>query len=166
MRVLLALALLLLAACGGTRTDAVEPAAPKTIELGWREVGRPPAPRIVFSVRRLVIERHGWRAEIGFRNESGETLVLTRRHRLTGSMLGLVVGRPSNPILVAARVHPPPPRVLRPGEGWNGTIGGFRSLPRGALVRVAFGRFVSYGLAAAGGRAARFVWVTEHAVRV
>lgn len=136
------------------------------MELGWREVGGPPGPRVVFSVRRLVLSAHGWRADVGFRNESADTLILDRTHRLKGSMLGRVVASPSNPILIASRVEPPPPRVIRAGSGWSGTMTGFRPLPRGALIRVAFGRFVSYSLRAAGGRASRLYFVTDRAVRL
>jgi hypothetical protein len=47
----------MLAACGSTATTA-PPAAPRTIELDWRESTAESGDRFVFRVERLVLQPH------------------------------------------------------------------------------------------------------------
>jgi hypothetical protein len=172
-RLLLVLAVPFFAACGATSTPAN--VAVETLELDWRErdVG------IDVEVRRLMLRRNGWSAELAFTNGTGQTLVIDRAHVPGGTRFGLLVlatgewdevrrlttgGRLPPPAETATRFDPPLPRVVRPGRRWRGTMSGNRPLARGRFVRILLGRFNSQRPVRGGVR--RFLLITEHSVRL
>jgi hypothetical protein len=172
VRPLFALALAAtLIGCGSTATPPPSSAS-RTIELNWHEITAGAGDRFVFEVDRLVLAPHRWSARVSFTNDSRATFVINRVHRPQGWMFGLVLSKTARvdpfqeaPVLIAALVEPTLPTIVRPGTTWTGTMTGFRALPKGAFVRVAFGRFMTTNAVPAQ-LPARFIWVTDHVHRL
>lgn len=181
MRRLLLPALLALVAagCGAEQTVSVGPppprAAPRAIELGWRERYGPVNGGLVFVVRRLDVTEDGWTASVSVENRTP----VPWRFDPFGHELGLLLldtgdlrelerlgnaGRLPSPRL-AETVTPPVPALLRPRETWTGEIGARGSLPSGSWARITFGPFTADGDPPKGMRRV-VVWYTDHATRL
>jgi hypothetical protein len=163
----------LLSGCGGR--SASEPARARTLVLGWHEtVGRPGA-RMIVDVRKLIVRPQGWEVAASVRNDTSVTFYVGRPHHQGKSEFGLLVLPTSgasqadilaaSPGVFAARVEPPLPRVLRPGEAWSGTFSGRGRLERGRYVRVELGRFTTVGTPQRG-VPWRFRYITDHVVKL
>lgn len=116
-----------------------------TLELRWKERDGP----IEIDVERMVFGRGSWSVDLGIVNRGNVTYVVDRPHVPDGARFGLVAtaqpelprsDRPP-PYIVASTIRPPPPRRLRPGEGWRGRISGTEDLAAGTFVHVIVGRF-------------------------
>lgn len=178
--------LLVLAVAGGgcgtvEGTDEPLPppraAEPQHAELGWREY-YPGATgeRLAFEVRELDVTADGWSVEIGLENltpfdfeldigpaDYGFGLLLFR----TGSLKEVEDANREGRLPAvrrATRIEPPPPRIIRPGGTWRGTLSGPGSLGDGSWVRVVFGTLRGRGDAP--DEFLRVVWFTDHAHRL
>ena len=154
-----ALAAATLLCCSGCANEPERPsraAAPRTIQLDWREVANLEAGQIVFEVERLVIRDRGWTVVASIENRTSVTYLVTRPHVRGGTKTGLVLGRAT---LVANRFEPALPRVFEPGRRWKGRFSGTRRLPADRLARVSFGLFFN-----GASRPAYFRWITDHSV--
>jgi hypothetical protein len=161
-----ALLALLLVGCG----DAVqvEPASPQLVRVAWRESDG----ALDYAVRSIEITDRGWRVEASVTNRGSRALDVLYPHRAAHTRFGLIVSmrrelprtrwlRDLPPRFYEQDERPPVPTTLHPGESWSGAFSGPGRPPRGAYVRVTFGRFAPSGRPADG-----FALVTRHVVRL
>ena len=125
------------------------------LRLGGVERCGPRGQRIHTELLRLDLGRERWRVSGSIRNDSDVPLRIFRPHTDAGTYFGLLAFQHASSAaierrlsegrihaqLVADRFRPTLPRLLRPGEGWQGTFSGPGRLPRGRDVRVVLGRF-------------------------
>jgi hypothetical protein len=177
-----ALALGLVAGCGGDDSEPLPqavPAPPQRADLGWEESYGEPGARMVFRVRELEVVPDGWRAAISITNDTkvryavGDPKAsLDRRFGLmlfpTGDVRELEQRNRAGElpeIRAAEEYEPPLPLVLEPGATWTGTISARGSLPAGLYARVVFGALVPVGESPEG-LPDVLVWITDHAHRL
>lgn len=156
----------MVAGCG--TASRLERADPQTIRLGWREADA----GLVYTVRRIEVTTDGWRVEASVTNRRPRALDVLGLHRPGKVRFGLIVSTrrrlpPARQLhdvhtpFFAARTTPPVPATLRPGQSWSGSFAGPGRPPRGAYLRVTFGRFVPPSRPDAA-----FALVTRHVVRL
>jgi len=174
-RFLTAAVLLLLAAggCGGDSTSA--PARPRTVVLDWHESPGRAGARLIVDVSRLVVRRDSWSVDARVKNGTKVAYTIGRPHHPGQSEFGvLLLSSPSveaddiaaaGPGLLASRYSPPLPRVLHPGEEWNGTFSGRGRLTAAHYLRVQLGRFTTVGPRRPG-LPWRFGYVTDHVLKL
>jgi hypothetical protein len=175
MRTAILLAAVGLAGCGsGDLVQVAAPAEPRTLELRWLEEWAEAG--LVFRVHRLVVRRDGWQVTASVANRGSVDYAIRWPHHHGKSMFGLVLletvtrkelreltadFRKAPAFLEPDRIVPPPPSILSAGSSWRGTMSGSRSLRRGSVVRILFGRFDR-----ARGQPGFLLWITNHAVRL
>jgi hypothetical protein len=172
------LALLFVTACG-TTTPAARVARPQVLELGWHENCGTRTHAMTIETRRLVVEKHRWRVELAFRNETGVTLSVTRPHVPGGTYFGLetfetaswheVLERAERhehiPGWLADRFTPSRPGPVGPGQRWSGSFSGPGGLPAATPIRIVLGAFVSTGALPPGFRGG-FLCISERVARL
>ena len=174
------LAAAFLAGCGSVETKPFvprAPAAPQSVELGWRELYPAASKRLVFLVRRLEVGAGGWSVEIGVRNETGIPFDVERRPGEPGFGVMLfatadldeveAAGRAGTlpAVREAAELSVPPPSRLRPGASWSTRMSAPGPLPGGAYLRVAFGPLRAVGEPPEGMQPVVF-WITDRSRRL
>ncbi|HXF97348.1 MAG TPA: hypothetical protein VNJ46_01910 [Gaiellaceae bacterium] len=164
---------------GGAEAEASVAAGPQRAELRWRETHGPPGQRLVFTVDWLEVVPGGWRARVGFANESevayevgDPQATVDRAFGLmlfsTGDLRELKERNASGTLPAprrATRFRPELPSVLEPGDSWEGTISASGALVAGAWVRVVFGAFLAIGRAPEE-LPKEIVWITDRAYRL
>jgi hypothetical protein len=169
----------LLGGCGGagSTADSLPPARaaePQHAELNWRE-SHPASTgeRLVFEVGELDVTENGWSVGVGVENRTpfdfeietgpaGYGFGLMLFH--TGDLKELEEANREGSLPAlrrARRIEPAPPRILRAGATWRGTLSAPGSLGDGSWLHVVFGTF--RGLGDAPEEFARVVWFTDHA---
>jgi hypothetical protein len=177
--VLLLVLAVVLGGCGSAEStaDSLPPpraAEPQHAELNWRE-SYPAAmgERLVFGVGELDVTRDGWAVDVAVENRTpfdfeldtgpadyGFGLMLFH----TGDLKELEEANREGRLPAvrrARRIEPAPPRVLRAGGTWRGTLSAPGSLGDGSWLHVVFGTF--RGLGDAPDEFARVVWFTDRA---
>jgi hypothetical protein len=173
---------IVLAGCGtvestGEPLPPARPAEPQHAELSWREY-HPAATgeRLVFEVRELDVTDTGWSVGVGLENRTpfafeidtgpgdyGFGLLLFRTGDLKEVEDANREGRlPA--LRRATRIEPEPPRILRPGGTWRGTLSAPGSLGDGSWLRVVFGTLRGSGDVPE--EFLRVVWFTDRAHRL
>ena len=176
-RTLSLLAVALLTGCAAAEPEpetrlATRAAEPQQVELGWRE-SYPSAvgSRLVFEVGELDVTADGWSLAVAVTNRTGTRfdvdtgpgdygfgLMLFATGDLDAVQEANREGRlPA--VRQATRIEPAPPRVLRPGVTWRGTLSSPGSLADGSWIRVVFGTFLGQGEPPA--EFERVVWFTD-----
>jgi hypothetical protein len=177
--VLLLVLAVVLGGCGGAEStaDSLPPpraAEPQQAELNWRE-SYPAATgeRLVFEVGELDVTENGWSVGVGLENRTPFDVEIDTGPADYG--FGLMLFHTADleeldeanregrlPAVRRARsIEPPPPRVLRAGGTWRGTLSAPGSLGDGSWLHVVFGTL--RGLGDAPEEFARVVWFTDRA---
>jgi hypothetical protein len=161
-----ALLVLLVAGCG--RSTHVDSASPQVLRVHWQERDG----GVVVVVRSIAVTADGWRVDATVTNRRRSSLDVTFPHQAGHTRFGLLVSkrrelprtrwfRDLTSPFYEQNEQPAVPTTLGPGESWSGTFSGLGRPPRGAYLRVIFGRFVPPGRPAEG-----FLVVTRHVVRL
>jgi hypothetical protein len=166
VRLLILIAVPLVAAGCGSSTEATSPARPQTSALNWVETAGRPGERLVIRVTSLTLGLRRWSVRASITNDTSAQLFIGKPHSHESGAFGLLTATAASTGLTATRYAPPLPSALRPGETWNGRFGGSGTVGEGRPVRVVFGTFWAYGGVRVGGwRRVMFRLVTDHAFR-
>jgi hypothetical protein len=127
-----------------------------TVPVGWNESA---GKLMLFRVVAIDLEQNGtWAVAATFKNTSGKPLTVTNQFALALFKRAGDHDPGDATIYLASRFEPARPKLLAPGQVWSGAFGGDGKVPRGAYVRVVFGRFTGPGIKS-------FDWATDHTRR-
>jgi hypothetical protein len=147
----------------------------KTLPLNWIETtnSRFGHPAMTFTVKSVTIRGGSWSVRASVTNRSAHQIaVVTMPSPYLPYRFGLLAPKPhrasafpetlshATTWLGAVSFAPSPPAVLRRGHTWRGTFSGRGTIPRGTLIRVTFGDFLSPQVQW------NFSWATDDAFRL
>lgn len=132
---------------------------PERYKLDWVEHARKNG-RIVmtFRVKQVYFEGQAWAAQVEFHNRSAQTIRIRPQFALLLSRTRR--GDADYQALLARRAKPALPKILFPGQRWQGAIAGPGRPRNDTYVRVNFGFFAVKGLFADSPNG--FAWITDH----
>jgi hypothetical protein len=147
----------------------------RTLALNWTETtnSRFGYPAMTFTVKSVTIRGGSWSVCASVTNRSAHQIaVVTEPSPYLPYRFGLLAPK-THPAggfpetlthattwLGAVSFAPSPPAVLRRGHTWRGTFSGRGTIPRGTLISVTFGDFLSPQVQW------NFSWTTNHAFRL
>jgi hypothetical protein len=154
-------------------------ASAKTLKLYWVEktIGAD-YPAMTFKVKTLTVVGNKWSYVASVTNNSKVAVKIgPGSATLPGQYrFGLIIPdkpkydcnpvyspcpAPRPPLAGSQSTKPHVPPVLRPGQTWRGTVSGTKTIPRGFLIRIAFGYFTDATINPQG-----FSWVTQNTFRL
>jgi hypothetical protein len=141
-------------------------AAAKTLRLNWVETkgAGNGYPTMTFKAKSITVQGKRWTVRASVANRSKHAVSFTTEHLSFGDYrFGLIVPQgsaclpPCFPTLIGSHHTTPSfPASLKPGEVWQGSFSGLRTLPQDTQIRIAFGFFVDTR------SNKRFSWITNH----
>jgi hypothetical protein len=176
--VLIAVAVLVLSACGGTDDSTTASMKPQTVELGWRETASlEERPVLEFEVESILFRPRRWtvrgsvtnRSRVRFAILAPDAIEILEAEKQNWTWFGLTwtAGSRGAPVRIvhAESYRPALPKILEPGQTWTGTFSGPPFAVQGRPIRVTFGMFVPRS-APPRHYPAQIGWITDHYVVV
>jgi hypothetical protein len=156
----------------------VPTAQAKTLKLNWVEKTIGDYPAMTFKVKTLTVVGTKWsyvasvannskvavKIGPGSPSEDGQYrfgLILPQKYDTSCHPVYTPCPAPRPPLAGAQSTKPRMPTVLRPGQTWSGTVSGTRTIPRGVLIRIAFGYFTDPAFRPTG-----FSFITENTFKL
>jgi hypothetical protein len=154
-------------------------AGAQAADLGWRETYGRAGEQLVFSVASLEVMPGGWRARVSVENDTSIPYEVGDPRATLDRSFGLMLfssgkaaeleERNANGTLpavrTASRYEPALPKILEPGDSWEGTISARGALVADSWVRVVFGSLISVGQPPEG-LEENVVWITDRTYRL
>jgi hypothetical protein len=162
----------------GAALALVAGAQAKTLKLNWREKTTGDSyPRMTFTVKALTIVGNKWSYVASVTNNSKNRvtigpgsptepgqyrfgLIIPNKPKNDCNPVYAICPAPRAPLAGSQSTKPRLPHVLNPGQTWRGTVSGTKAIPRGVLIRIAFGYFTD-ATAPQG-----FAWVTQNTFKL